>query len=114
VFALANPVPEIVPDEVPRNVAVVATGRSDFPNQINNVLVFPGFFRGLLDARARSVTDDMKTAAARAIAALVGDDELDADLIIPSVFDRRVAPAVSRAVQEAVERTGLSRLVESG
>jgi malate dehydrogenase (oxaloacetate-decarboxylating) len=114
VFALANPVPEIVPDEVPQNVAVVATGRSDFPNQINNVLVFPGFFRGLLDARARSVTDDMKAAAARAIAELVGDDELDADLIIPSVFDRRVAPAVSRAVQETVERTGLSRLVESG
>ena len=114
VFALANPVPEIVPDEVPENVAVVATGRSDFPNQINNVLVFPGFFRGLLDARARSVTDDMKAAAARAIAELVGDDELDADLIIPSVFDRRVAPAVSRAVQETVDRTGLSRLVEPG
>jgi malate dehydrogenase (oxaloacetate-decarboxylating) len=114
VFALANPVPEIVPDEIPQNVAVVATGRSDFPNQINNVLVFPGFFRGLLDARARSVTDDMKAAAARAIAELVGDDELDADLIIPPVFDRRVAPAVSRAVQETVERTGLSRLVDSG
>jgi malate dehydrogenase (oxaloacetate-decarboxylating) len=114
VFALANPVPEIVPDEVPANVAVVATGRSDFPNQINNVLVFPGFFRGLLDARARSVTDDMKAAAARGLASLVGEDELDADLIIPSVFDRRVAPAVSRAVQETVEQTGLSRLVESG
>jgi malate dehydrogenase (oxaloacetate-decarboxylating) len=97
VSALANPVPEIVPDEVPPNVAVVATGRSDFPNQINNVLVFPGFFRGLLDARARSVTDDMKAAAA---------------CVTPSVFDRRVAPAVSRAVQETVEEAGLSRLVE--
>jgi malate dehydrogenase (oxaloacetate-decarboxylating) len=114
VFALANPVPEIVPDEVPPNVAVVATGRSDFPNQINNVLVFPGFFRGLLDARARTVTDDMKAAAARGLASLVDDRELDADFVIPSVFDRRVAPAVSQAVQETVERTGLSRLVESG
>jgi malate dehydrogenase (oxaloacetate-decarboxylating) len=114
VFALANPVPEIVPDEVPPNVAVVATGRSDFPNQINNVLVFPGFFRGLLDARARTVTDDMKAAAAHGLASLVDDRELDADFVIPSVFDRRVAPAVSQAVQETVERTGLSRLVESG
>ena len=114
VFALANPVPEIVPDEVPPNVAVVATGRSDFPNQINNVLVFPGFFRGLLDARARSVTDDMKASAARGLASLVDERELDADFVIPSVFDRRVAPAVSRAVQESVERTGLSRLADSG
>jgi malate dehydrogenase (oxaloacetate-decarboxylating) len=113
VFALANPVPEIVPDEVPPNVAVVATGRSDFPNQINNVLVFPGFFRGLLDARARRVTDDMKAAAARGLASLVDERELDADFIIPSVFDRRVAPAVARAVQESVEETGLSRLGES-
>jgi malate dehydrogenase (oxaloacetate-decarboxylating) len=93
---------------------VVATGRSDFPNQINNVLVFPGFFRGLLDARARTVTDDMKAAAAHGLASLVDDRELDADFVIPSVFDRRVAPAVSQAVQETVERTGLSRLVESG
>jgi len=98
----------------PAEVAVVATGRSDFPNQINNVLVFPGFFRGLLDARARSVTDDMKEAAARGLASLVDERELDADFVIPSVFDRRVAPAVSRAVQETVEETGLSRLVESG
>jgi malate dehydrogenase (oxaloacetate-decarboxylating) len=95
-------------------VAVVATGRSDFPNQINNVLVFPGFLRGLLDARARSVTDDMKEAAARGLASLVDERELDADFVIPSVFDRRAALAVSRAVQETVERTGLSRLVESG
>jgi malate dehydrogenase (oxaloacetate-decarboxylating) len=113
VFALANPVPEIVPDEVPPNVAVVATGRSDFPNQINNVLVFPGFFRGLLDARARRVTDDMKAAAARGLASLVDERELDADFIIPSVFDRRVAQAVAQAVRESVEETGLSRLAES-
>ena len=110
VFALANPVPEILPDEVPGNVAVVATGRSDFPNQINNVLVFPGFFRGLLDARARSVSDEMKAAAARGLASLIEREELAPDLIVPSVFDRRVAPAVSRAVQEAVEQTGLSHL----
>jgi len=102
-----------VPDEVPPNVAVVATGRSDFPNQINNVLVFPGFFRGLLDARARRVTDDMKAAAARGLASLVDERELDADFIIPSVFDRRVAQAVAQAVRESVEETGLSRLVES-
>ncbi len=112
VFALANPVPEILPDEVPGNVAVVATGRSDFPNQINNVLVFPGFFRGLLDARARSVTDDMKAAAAHGLASLVEERELAPDFIIPSVFDRRVAPAISLAVQETVEQAGLSRLVE--
>jgi malate dehydrogenase (oxaloacetate-decarboxylating) len=102
-----------MPDEVPGNVAVVATGRSDFPNQINNVLVFPGFFRGLLDARARTVTDEMKAAAAHGIAALVGKDELGPDMIVPSVFDRRVAPAVSVAVQQAVEATGQSRLADA-
>jgi malate dehydrogenase (oxaloacetate-decarboxylating) len=105
--------PALAATMAPRAI-VFATGRSDFPNQINNVLVFPGFFRGLLDARARTVTDDMKAAAARGLAALVDDRELDADFVIPSVFDRRVAPAVSQAVQETVERTGLSRLVESG
>ncbi|HEV3496133.1 MAG TPA: malic enzyme-like NAD(P)-binding protein, partial [Actinomycetes bacterium] len=114
VFALSNPDPEVHPETAARYAAIVATGRSDFPNQINNVLVFPGFFRGLLDARARTVTDDMKAAAAHGLASLVEDRELSADLVIPSVFDRRVAPAVSRAVQETVERAGLSRLVESG
>jgi malate dehydrogenase (oxaloacetate-decarboxylating) len=101
VFAMANPVPEIMPELVPANVAVVATGRSDYPNQINNVLVFPGFFRGLLDCRARGVEESMKLAAATALADLIGPDELSAEVIVPSVFDRRVAPAVAAAVREA-------------
>jgi malate dehydrogenase (oxaloacetate-decarboxylating) len=101
VFAMANPVPEIMPELVPANVAVVATGRSDYPNQINNVLVFPGFFRGLLDCRARGVEESTKLAAATALADLIGPDELSAEAIVPSVFDRRVAPAVAAAVREA-------------
>ncbi len=101
-FALSNPVPEIMPEEVPDNVRVVATGRSDYPNQINNVLVFPGFFRGLLDSRARTVTDAMKVAAAEAIAGVVGPGELTEEYIVPSVFDRRVAPSVAAAVQAVV------------
>ncbi len=101
VFALANPVPEVMPEEMPDNVAVVATGRSDYANQINNVLVFPGFFRGLLDSRARRVEEEMKLAAARALAAVVGPDELSEDYIVPSVFDRRVAPAIAAAVHSA-------------
>lgn len=103
VFAMANPVPEIMPELVPDNVAVVATGRSDYPNQINNVLVFPGFFRGLLDARAHKVTDDMKLAASRAIASIVDDDALDATHIIASPFDPRVVPAVAGAVAATIE-----------
>ena len=110
VFALANPVPEIMPDDVPGSVRVVATGRSDFPNQINNVLVFPGFFRGLLDAKARSIDDEMKIAAARALAGLVGDDELTEDYIIPSPFDDRVVPAVSEAVRLAADPNGHGRI----
>ncbi|HEY3238647.1 MAG TPA: NAD-dependent malic enzyme [Acidimicrobiia bacterium] len=102
VFAMANPIPEIMPDDVPANVAVVATGRSDYPNQINNVLVFPGFFRGLLDARARTVDDRMKLAAARALADLISPEELSSEYIVPSVFDRRVAPAIGAAVRDAV------------
>jgi malate dehydrogenase (oxaloacetate-decarboxylating) len=101
-FALANPVPEVMPEQVPENVRIVATGRSDYPNQINNVLVFPGFFRGLLDARARTVDDAMKVAAARALAGLVAENELSEEYIVPSVFDRRVAETVSAAVQEVV------------
>jgi malate dehydrogenase (oxaloacetate-decarboxylating) len=101
VFAMANPVPEIMPELMPANVAVVATGRSDYPNQINNVLVFPGFFRGLLDCRARGVEEGMKLAAASALADLIGPDELSAEAIVPSVFDRRVAPAVAAAVRES-------------
>ena len=105
VFALANPVPEIMPDVAGPHVRVMATGRSDFPNQINNVLCFPGLFRGMLDAAATKVTDEMKIAAAEAIAAIVGDD-LDADYIIPSPFDRSVAPAVADAVAMMAREQG--------
>jgi malate dehydrogenase (oxaloacetate-decarboxylating) len=101
VFALANPVPEVDPFAAARHAAVVATGRSDFPNQINNVLAFPGFFRGLLDSGAREVTDGAMLAAARAIADCVAPDQLAADFIVPSVFDAQVAPAVAEAVVRA-------------
>jgi malate dehydrogenase (oxaloacetate-decarboxylating) len=100
-LALANPVPEIMPEAVPENVRVVATGRSDYPNQINNALVFPGFFRGLLDARARSVRPEMKVEAARAIADVITEDGVTEDFVVPSVFDRRVVPAVAAAVRAA-------------
>src|SRR6266540_1069946 len=103
VFALANPDPEVDPAGARRHAAVVATGRSDEPNQINNVLAFPGVFRGALDAGARAITEAMKVAAARAIASIVHDDELRPDYIVPSVFDRNVSPAVARAVQDAAE-----------
>ena len=106
VFAMANPVPEIQPEEAERHVRVMATGRSDYPNQINNVLCFPGFFRGLLDSRARTVNDDMKLAAARALAACVGRSELSAEYIIPSVFNKSVAPAVATGVARAAWDTG--------
>jgi malate dehydrogenase (oxaloacetate-decarboxylating) len=109
VFAMANPVPEIMPELVPANVAVVATGRSDYPNQINNVLVFPGFFRGLLDCGARGVDEAMKLAAASALAGLLAPSELSAEAIVPSVFDRRVAPAVAAAVREAAVASGSAR-----
>ena len=104
VFAMANPTPEVMPEEIADAVEVIATGRSDYPNQINNVLAFPGVFRGVLDVRAREVTHEMETAAAEAIAAIVQPDELEADYIIPSVFNRDVAPAVANAVAEAAER----------
>jgi malate dehydrogenase (oxaloacetate-decarboxylating) len=100
VFGLANPIPEVDPLEAQRHAAVVATGRSDFPNQINNVLAFPGFFRGLLDGRLRDITDAMLSAAANAIANRVAPSELNASYIIPSVFDASVAPAVAAAVRE--------------
>ncbi len=109
VFAMANPVPEIQPEEVARYVRVMATGRSDYPNQINNVLCFPGFFRGLLDSRARLVNDEMKIAAAHAIASCVGRQELGPEYIIPSVFNKKVAPAVAREVAKAAQRTGVAR-----
>ena len=100
VFAMANPVPEIMPDEAKKGGAkVVATGRSDFPNQINNVLVFPGIFRGAVDARASQITEEMKMAAARAIAGIIAEEELNEDYIIPGVFDKRVCSAVADAVK---------------
>jgi malate dehydrogenase (oxaloacetate-decarboxylating) len=101
VFAMANPTPEVLPEEIEGVAAVVATGRSDYPNQINNVLAFPGIFRGALDARATDVTEAMKVAAAEAIAELIPLDELSADYIIPSVFNRDVAPRVAAAVARA-------------
>jgi malate dehydrogenase (oxaloacetate-decarboxylating) len=106
VFALANPVPEVAPDQAARHAAIVATGRSDFPNQINNVLAFPGVFRGLLDAGTRDINDDMLIAASTAIADTVRPDELNANYIVPSVFDPIVAPAVAAAVREVAERAG--------
>ena len=108
VFAMANPTPEVAPEEIADSVTVIATGRSDYPNQINNVLAFPGVFRGALDARARTITPAMELAAARALAAVVGDDELGPDYIIPSVFDRSVAPAVAAAVVAAARADGVA------
>ena len=105
VFAMANPTPEVLPEEIHGLAAVVATGRSDYPNQINNVLAFPGIFRGALDARARDVTEAMKVAAAEAIAAVIPREELSADYIVPSVFNREVAPKVAAAVAD-VARSG--------
>lgn len=104
VFAMANPDPEIDPGVAAEHAAVVATGRSDFPNQINNVLAFPGLFRGLLDAGASDITTDMLVAAAQAIAGCVAEDELNASYIVPSVFDQHVAPAVAEAVQQAAQQ----------
>jgi malate dehydrogenase (oxaloacetate-decarboxylating) len=109
VFAMANPIPEIMPEEAAPHVRVMATGRSDYPNQINNVCCFPGFFRGLLDARASHVNQSMKTAAARAIASLVSGRELSEEYITPSVFDTRVAPTVAAAVAKAAYQTGAAR-----
>jgi len=109
VFAMANPVPEIQPEDAGRHVRVMATGRSDYPNQINNVLCFPGFFRGLLDSRARTVNDEMKLAAARALAACVARSELGEEYIIPSVFNKAVAPAVAEGVARSAWETGTAR-----
>ena len=109
VFAMANPVPEISPDLAEPYVAVIATGRSDYPNQVNNVLAFPGIFRGALDVRASRINESMLLAAAHAIAGVIGDDEVLADYIIPSVFDKRVVEAVSRAVSGAAVDTGVAR-----
>ncbi|MEL6856225.1 MAG: NADP-dependent malic enzyme, partial [Cyanobacteria bacterium J06607_13] len=109
VFAMANPVPEIQPELVQDIVAVMATGRSDYPNQINNVLAFPGVIRGAVDCRAQAITTEMFLAAGNAIAALIGPDEVSANNIMPSVFDPRVAPAVSAAVQEVARASGIAK-----
>nr|WP_188780967.1 NADP-dependent malic enzyme [Marmoricola endophyticus] len=108
IFGLANPTPEVMPEVAHRHARVVATGRSDFPNQINNVLAFPGIFRGALDARASAITEGMKLAAAEALADLVGEDRAD-DFVVPDPFDARVGPAVALAVAEAARRDGVSR-----
>ena len=111
VFACANPVPEILPDEAKKaGVAVMATGRSDFPNQVNNVLAFPGIFRGALDVRASDINDEMKIAAANAIAGIVSDAELNPDYILPDAFDARVGKAVAAAVAQAARDTGVARI----
>jgi len=109
IFAMANPVPEIQPELVADAVAVMATGRSDYPNQINNVLAFPGIFRGALDCRASTLTTAMYMAAAEAIASLVAPQDLSVDYIVPSVFDDRVVPAVAAAVQQAAREAGVAR-----
>ncbi len=109
VFAMANPTPEIMPEDATGHVAVMATGRSDYPNQINNVLCFPGIFRGALNCRASRINEAMKLAAANAIAGIIGPDELHPDYIIPSVFDRRVGEAVAAKVEEAAYKSGVAR-----
>lgn len=111
VFSCANPTPEIFPDDAKAGGAkVVSTGRSDFPNQINNVLAFPGIFRGAFDVRAKEINDEMKLAASEALANLITDEELSPEYIIPKAFDKRVGPAVAKAVAEAAKRTGVARI----
>ena len=111
VFAMANPIPEIMPDEaLAGGAAVVGTGRSDFANQINNVLAFPGIFKGALSVRASDINDEMKMAAVYAIAGLVDDDELSSEYILPKAFDKRIAQAVSDAVADAARKSGVARI----
>ena len=111
VFACANPTPEIFPEDAKAGGAkVVSTGRSDYPNQINNVLAFPGIFRGALDVRASDINEEMKMAAAMALASIIPDEELNENNIIPAAFDKRVVPAVAKAVAEAARKTGVARL----
>ncbi|HZD17738.1 MAG TPA: malic enzyme-like NAD(P)-binding protein, partial [Actinomycetota bacterium] len=109
VFAMANPIPEIMPEEAKGRVAVMATGRSDYPNQINNVLCFPGIFKGALACRAREIDEPMKLAAAAAIAGVITEGELRHDYIVPSVFDRRVSQAVAEQVAAAAVESGVAR-----
>ena len=111
IFACANPTPEIFPEDAKAGgAAVISTGRSDFPNQINNVLAFPGIFRGAFDVRASDINEEMKMAAAKALAELISDDELSAEYIIPKAFDKRVGPAVAKAVAEAARKSGVARM----
>ncbi len=112
IFAMANPDPEIRPEVAMGHARIIATGRSDYPNQINNVLCFPGIFRGALDVRAREINEEMKLAAAEAMAGVISDEELSEDYIIPSVFDERVAPAVAEAVAATAKETGMARRVQ--
>lgn len=111
IFAMANPNPEIMPEDArAAGASVIGTGRSDFPNQVNNVLAFPGIFRGALDVRATHINEEMKIAAVEAIASLVSEEELSADYVIPAPFDKRVAPAVAKAVAKAAMETGVARI----
>ncbi len=111
VFACANPTPEIFPEDAKAGGAkVISTGRSDYPNQINNVLAFPGIFRGAFDVRASDINEEMKVAAAHALTELISESELSEDYIIPKAFDHRVGPAVAKAVAEAARRTGVARI----
>jgi malate dehydrogenase (oxaloacetate-decarboxylating) len=110
VFAMANPNPEVRPEDAAPSARVMATGRSDYPNQINNVLAFPGVFRGALDVRASAITEEMKVAAAHGIAAVVTDDELDEDHIVPSVFNRQVSHSVAEAVSREARQSGVARI----
>jgi malate dehydrogenase (oxaloacetate-decarboxylating) len=114
VFAMANPVPEIMPEDVPANVRVIATGRSDFPNQINNVLCFPGIFRGALDVHAREIDEGMKVAAAHAIAEVIPEEQLNEEYVIPSVFNDEVATSVATAVARAARESGVARRMPEG
>jgi malate dehydrogenase (oxaloacetate-decarboxylating) len=109
IFAMANPVPEIMPELAAGRVRIMATGRSDYPNQINNVLCFPGIFRGALDVRASEISEEMKLAAAEAIAGVIPEETLSEDYVVPSVFDERVAPAVAETVAQAAKECCVAR-----
>ena len=114
VFALANPTPEIMPELIPANVKVMATGRSDYPNQVNNSLAFPGIFKGILEVRAKTITDKMKISAAQAISSVIPRRLLSSDFIIPSVFDKKVVKSVSENIAAAAIKEGVSRKKKPG
>ena len=114
VFALANPIPEIMPELIPANVKIMATGRSDYPNQVNNSLAFPGIFKGILEVRAKTITDKMKISAAKAIASVIPRRLLSSDFIIPSVFDKNVVKSVSENIAAAAIKEGVSKKKKTG